>query len=493
MSLPRRTSRLPAEVYAQASPRSQGDQSLFDVATDMDRSPLAATSDPQTIIEAADELRRRGFRILHTARTTINIAAPPELYEQEFHCSLETEERQVATATGDTVSVTCVTSHTEQPSRGTRLPGFIDTTAAAGPTLIEGIAIEEPRILFESPFAPPKNYWHLNVPGDVSAGCNASEAHRASITGVGVHVAMVDSGLYQHPYFLNRGYRVNPVVLGPGTADPMADEDGHGTAESVNVFAVAPDARLTMVKMSPLNTIGAFNMAVSLRPDVITCSWGGDKETEAELTAADVALIASIRLAVARGVVVVFAAGNGHFGFPGQHPDVISVGGTFMDADGSLRASDYASGFTSRIYPGRDVPDLTGLVGMRPRAAYIMSPVPPGSRIDTEFGGDQPHPLGDETGTADGWAAISGTSAAAPQVAGACALIRQAYPNLPPRQVAAFLTAHARDVTAGSCFKRPGMGHDAVSGPDLATGSGLLDASASALAARQDAVNNSIR
>ena len=32
-------------------------------------------------------------------------------------------------------------------------------------------------------------------------------------------------------------------------------------------------------------------------------------------------------------LTVVFSAGNGHFGFPGQHPDVISAGGAFMNAE----------------------------------------------------------------------------------------------------------------------------------------------------------------
>ena len=47
------------------------------------------------------------------------------------------------------------------------------------------------------------------------------------------------------------------------------------------------------------------------------------------LSAADNALAAAIALAVARGIIVVFSAGNGHFGFPGQHPDVTQrVGST---------------------------------------------------------------------------------------------------------------------------------------------------------------------
>jgi len=56
-----------------------------------------------------------------------------------------------------------------------------------------------------------------------------------------------------------------------------------------------------------------------------------------------------------------FASDNGG----PAHPDVISAGGVYMEPDGSMRASDYASGFASNIYNGRNVPDLSGLVGMR--------------------------------------------------------------------------------------------------------------------------------
>jgi len=87
-----------------------------------------------------------------------------------------------------------------------------------------------------------------------------------------------------------------------------------------------------------------------------------------------------VAAAWAAGIVVVFAAGNGHWGFPGQHPDVISVGGVDIRQDGTLRASDYTSGFDSNVYPGRRVPDLSGLVGMLPGAQLIMLPIPGAAR-----------------------------------------------------------------------------------------------------------------
>ena len=140
---------------------------------------------------------------------------------------------------------------------------------------------------------------------------------------------MCDSGWFKHPYFVGRGYNVTAVTLGPGATLPTKDESGHGTGESANIFAIAPDVTFLPVKMSFVNTIGAFNTAVGLRPDIITCSWGSSNPS-GPLSAADLALAASISAAVASGITVIFSAGNGHYGFPGQHPDVISAGGVFM-------------------------------------------------------------------------------------------------------------------------------------------------------------------
>ncbi|HEY7282771.1 MAG TPA: S8 family serine peptidase, partial [Actinomycetota bacterium] len=346
-----------------------------------------------------------------------------------------------------------------------------------------GVAIEEPRYFMQNPFPPPKAYWHLDVPADVSLGLNADKAHRTGITGKGVKVVMCDTGWFAHPFFTQRGYRSSPVVLGPAAANAGADEVGHGTAESANAFAAAPDIDFTMVKISFVNSIGGFNAAVGLSPSIISCSWGSDNQF-GPLSAADAALAAAIAAAVANNIIVVFSAGNGHFGFPGQHPDVISAGGTTMEIDGTFHASNYASGFVSNIYAGRNAPDVTGLVGMLPRAAYIMLPLEPNDEIDQDLATSGAFPNGDETLPNDGWAAISGTSAAAPQLAGVCALIRQACAHLTPAEVRDILKNTARDVTTGTCNPRPGMGTAAGPGPDIATGYGLVDAAKAVLVAK---------
>jgi hypothetical protein len=470
------SSGLPRTVFAQASPRSVGGTSMFDYTAPItEEVAVAFTSEADTIRNAAARLASAGFEVLQLSHTTINIAGPPSLYEKVFGTTLRPEERPVIKEEGREDTATFV------ESADTEMPGYVDVTGSGLEDVVEGIAIEEPRYFMQNAFAPLRSYWHLRVPGDVSLGINADRAHRGGITGRNVKVVMTDSGWFAHPFFVQRGYRSSPVVLGPSAVNPTADEVGHGTGESANLFAVAPDVDFTMVKINFVNTIGGFNAAVGLSPQIISNSWGSSIMNP-PLSAANQALAAAIALAWSNGIIVVFSAGNGHWGFPGQHPDLVSAGGTYMVANGSFQATPYASGFASNIYPGRNVPDVTGLVGLPPKAAYIMLPLEPGDQIDVGNAGGT-HPNGDETATNDGWAAFSGTSAAAPQIAGVCALIRQACPGLTPVQVRDILKSTARDVTAGNAAPSTG-GNAATVGPDLATGHGLVDANKAVLVAK---------
>jgi subtilisin family serine protease len=467
---------MPERIFAQASVSSIGGISVFRAGAQISRHTYASFYSEEATIEAAVErLGNAGFEILYVTQSTVNIAGTQEQYERAFNTSLVTEERDVLKPQGNATTATFI----ECPN--TPIPGLISTDGTNFADVLEGIAIEEPRYYMQpNAFPPVVDYWHLAVPQGVSLGCNADRAHRGGVTGKDVQVVMVDSGWFRHPFFVQRGYRVSPVVLGPGASDAEVDESGHGTGESANIFSVAPDAQLTPVKMSFTNSQGAFDLAVDLQPDIITCSWGSSRRYS--LSAADQLLAASIAAAVDSGIVVVFSAGNGHWGFPGQHPDVISAGGAYIAENMQIQASDYASGFTSEIYtdPPRLVPDLCGLVGMRPRAIYIMLPLQPGDAIDVGNAGGS-HPDGDETAPDDGWAAFSGTSAAAPQLAGAAALVREACDDLDPEEVRDVLSRTARDVTEGRSSPATdqtgtGKGNPASPGPDRATGHGLVDA-----------------
>ncbi|MFN8290237.1 MAG: S8 family serine peptidase [Chitinophagaceae bacterium] len=460
---------LPPVVFAHASVHSIGGASLFEAGGNITNQNVEGFfSDSFLVQKAIEQLKAAGFRIMGTNGITISIGAPAELYEKAFGTKLFPAELPAIKEFGVEDTATFIL-----PEDG-NVRGMINVSKTGFRNVLEGISINEPVYYMNNPYPPRQNYWHLEVPGDVSLGVQADPVHRMGYTGRGIKVMMVDSGWYRHPYFIRRGYRSGPVLLGPAATDPLTDSSGHGTGESANLLAVAPDVSFQMVKMNFADSAGAFNAAVAQNPKVISCSWGSSKQN-GPLSAADLVLSAAIANAVARGITVVFSAGNGHWGYPGQHPDVISAGGVFMEANMSLQASNYASGFASNIYPGRNVPDVSGLVGMKPMAAYIMLPVQPGDDIDTQLGAPGAFPNTDQTLPNDGWAAFSGTSAAAPQIAGVCALLKQAVPGLTPQQIKNILKATAVDVTTGNCNPATG-GNPALPGPDLATGNGLVNA-----------------
>ena len=200
------------------------------------------------------------------------------------------------------------------------------------------MALEQPATTLHGTAAPvPKpDYWHLTT-DMVAEYLGARAAHDQGITGAGVRLVMVDTGWEPHPYFRERGLR-GTVVLGPGTADPEVDEDGHGTCESANAFAVAPGIDFTMVKAKDTNLLAAFNTALRQQPDIISMSLEYHVKTPEE--AIEPMLAVAVSLAVRSGVVVVCAAGNGHYAFPAQHPGVIAVGGVHRDEHGVHRAYD---------------------------------------------------------------------------------------------------------------------------------------------------------
>ncbi|MCK4373117.1 MAG: S8 family serine peptidase, partial [candidate division Zixibacteria bacterium] len=282
----------------------------------------------------------------------------------------------------------------------------------------------------------------------------AASVHKKGITGDGVRVVMPDTGFYHHPYFKEQGYNFLAVTT-PDVVDYASDSSGHGTGECANLLATAPGINFIGLKMG--STTLAIKTATELRPDVVTCSWGYSVDGP---LAAMPNWLKSLHLAVldavSKGITVCFSAGNGHYGFPGSMPEVISVGGVVVDEKLNYSATNYTSGFKSTWFPGRVVPDVSGLCGTRPSADYIILPVQKG--VGTDKGG--------------GWGAFSGTSASSPMVAGICALLKEADPGLTPNDIKNILKYTARDITTGV----NAMGFKATPGPDLATGYGLVDA-----------------
>src|SRR5262245_2073776 len=168
---------LPDRVFAQASPKSIGGQSLFDANRSRisSFSVSAFTSAPGVVSSATSQLRQAGFEILQVSPFTINIAGPPALFKSAFKTDLE--EREVKLANANT------STHLHSPQSQTL--GLIATKSTAFESMIEGVALEVPRAFFQGPSVvpPPVSYWHLTVPAGVAEAINATPLHLCGITG----------------------------------------------------------------------------------------------------------------------------------------------------------------------------------------------------------------------------------------------------------------------------------------------------------------------
>lgn len=352
-----------------------------------------------------------------------------------------------------------------------------------------------------SPNPPSPSYFHLKVPDDIARLVDAKRCHDMDITGAGVTLAMPDVGTFTHPYYTTRGYHIE-VDSRLYDMAPVSDEldmDDHGTAIAANALAVAPGVTFKGVRcfVDYFGALPGFLGAVSYRPDVISISWG---VSEVYRRSGDVLpvyreLEIAIASAIGDGITICCACGNLSFPdetllpykapvhFPSTMEEVISVGGAYVDKYDALQASNYASsGWLESRYPEADrlidrsksVPDLTGLVGQAPKGIYITLPAKPGGTGNMEFGGGE-FPDGDETPTTDGWIVASGTSSAAPQVAGVvCLLIESDYEQFgrKPHQIKQRLMETALDVDTGISAS----GNRARDGRDVATGHGMVDA-----------------
>ncbi|RMF74890.1 MAG: hypothetical protein D6738_05215 [Acidobacteria bacterium] len=328
--------------------------------------------------------------------------------------------------------------------------------------------------------------------GGVAAGVRRIGApdvwDRLGLTGRGVVVAVVDSGVCpRHPGIAGRlwvnpaedldgdGVPFDPDDLdgvdqdGNGLVDDLAgwdfadndpfpdDASGHGSHVAGIVAGgptdgfragVAPGARVMALRvpgstLRQADVFRALDYAAGMGADVVNLSlgwraeWGPDRA--AWRRAADTLH--------ALGIVVVAAAGNEGWGrepvnvrTPADVPGVLAVGAT--------GPADRPAVFSSR-----------GPV------AWPEFPYPPGlAKPDLAAPGidARSHAL------CDGLADESGTSMAAPHVSGAVALLREADPRLAPDEIAALLARTAADV--------------GPAGPDRETGAGRLDALAAAQA-----------
>jgi serine protease AprX len=296
----------------------------------------------------------------------------------------------------------------------------------------------------------------------------ADKLWAAGITGRGIGVAVVDSGISGgKPDFAagGGGSRVAANVV-VSSATRSGDEVGHGThvsgivaGNSLNrdvsdpsygaYIGIAPDAELIMLKVADdageatmIDVITALQYAVDHRDelgiDVLNLSMSSDTAGASYL---DDPINAAVEYVWHSGIVVVVAAGNRGTAAdavrypPGNDPYAISVGAT--DELGTPNpADDVTAAYSSRgtTQDGALKPDVLA------PGEHIVAPLAVGSAFAR---------LCPACVVADEYLRIGGTSMAAPVVAGAAALLLQARPNLNPDQIKGLLTKETGVVRTG--------------------------------------------
>jgi serine protease AprX len=295
---------------------------------------------------------------------------------------------------------------------------------------------------------------------DVAKTINADDFWYSGVTGSGVDVAIIDTGVSPVDGLDGRGKVVNGVdVSFESQSDEFIylDANGHGThlAGIIGAYdrydrsmrGIAYRSRIVNVKAGSFDgsvdvsqIIAAIDWVVQhkdsngLNIRVLNLSYGTDSLQDPSIDP----LSYAVEQAWKAGIVVVVAAGNDGPGVslrnPAVNPYVISVGATDTKADQHIYndvVADFSSCGTNRtvdvVAPGRSIESLRV----------------PNSTADVAFP-DARVKLG-------GWGSGylfkgSGTSQATAVVSGAAALIVDQRPGITPDQVKAMLMATATPV-----------------------------------------------
>ena len=251
--------------------------------------------------------------------------------------------------------------------------------------------------------------WNLKAIG-------MEEAWRSGLTGKGVVVAIVDSGLSGSTGDIDKS-RVLPgknCVGGTGVDDTL----GHGTFvagvigatkdNGVGIAGIAPGVTIVPIKCYATDetdfaaqAAGIYAAVDEYHCDILNIS-AGDPEIVPEVEAA-------IRHALDEGVIVVAAAGNSgdkQLLYPASYDGVISVSNVGRDM--VLSATSNKNDHVWVTAPGREIISLGRLPG-----TVKMS---------------------------------SGTSFSAPAVAGVAALLKEAFPQMTPADFREILKVSSKDL-----------------------------------------------
>lgn len=262
--------------------------------------------------------------------------------------------------------------------------------------------------------------WNLDV-------VQAEGSFQGNHLGRGVRVGVIDSGVNPHPDLGDRLLTGRNYMEDAEDPDDTADEYGHGTgvagliagAGDHGYIGTAPEAELVPLKITDGKAIKVSAICRAIYGgiddydcDVLNLSLGVTGEFQSLKEAVD--------YAESQNVLLVSAVGNtGRTTayYPAGYDSVIGVGAVDRDGNVSSRSNHNASVFLTA--PGTDVRSL------------------------------------DASGS---YSLHTGTSFAAPQVAGAAAVLLGIDPTLSPREIMDLLAASAIDRGTEGCDEYYGYG-----------------------------------
>ncbi|MEW6723318.1 MAG: S8 family peptidase [Bacillota bacterium] len=337
--------------------------------------------------------------------------------------------------------------------------------------LIDALACEMPP-LYLSNLSQSRGISYISYDGTVRAVMDVASrsvgittANDLGLTGRGVTVAVIDTGVDLHPDLVRPTNRIIGFHDFTGTGHKKSyDDNGHGTHVAGIVAGngrrsggryrgMAPEATILSIKVLDSTGGGRFSQVIQglqtaietqreYGTRVVCLSLGGTAIMPPE----EDPVCRAVQRAVASGLVVCIAAGNdgpspGSVSTPGTSPEAITVGASNDHGTTDPRDQTIAP-FSGRgpALGGGDKPNLVA-PGVRITSCQARSLAP-----------DEDDSPGDPY-----YVTMSGTSMATPVVAGAVALLLEKEPRLTPSQVRQKLLRSAMSMKASPYEQGAGL------------------------------------
>ncbi len=266
----------------------------------------------------------------------------------------------------------------------------------------------------------------------------APAAWSSNLTGKGVKIGVVDTGIANHEDLTVAG-----GVAFTSYTSSYTDDNGHGTHvagiigaknNSYGTVGVANDASLYAVKVLGSDgsgylsdIIAGIDWCITNKMDIINLSLGSSTPSAA--------LQQEVDKAYSQGVLVVAAAGND--GTSDGSTDTVNYPAKYSNSVIAVSATDSNNQRASFSSTGNEIEVAA-----------------PGTNIRSTYLNNQ-------------YVTMSGTSMATPFVTGDLALLKQAYPSLSPNQLRAKLRENVIDL--GTAGKDSWYGYGLIQAPQVQT------------------------